>query len=492
MGGLRAVACGAALLLGAGAAADAQEDLRGELERTRAEMRKLQEKVERLEGLVGGDGGAVAKEVEAYLAARPPGSLGNVTAPNSRGLKFSGQVVLWVERFDDVYRPAEPTGDDVNDIARLRTAIQADFDVAEGLKARVEIRDARYYGSEPSTISQLQTTTGGTDLKQGWFEATDLLGSGADLRAGRQVLAYGDQRLVGHLEWHTLGRSFDALRFARKWGDTQVDLFAARTVEGGPWLAGFAPPVADDGDSDLYGLYTATPKGLAGGDLDVYLLGFRSGAAAAGEAGGSGNTFFGTGGLRWSRAGEEWDGGFEGALQRGHLAGDPLSAFALHGHAGYTFADARGKPRIGVEANWASGDRDPGSGERQSFQTLFPTDHPLYGPMNLTTWKNLREIALFLSLQPAERWTLRFECHRFWVDQDADAWYGIQGIPIRPGDPSYSNFLGTEVDLIATHRVSERMRIDVGASQFFDGGFVRDSGPGGDALWLWTQFTVTF
>ncbi len=492
MGVARAWGAGAVLLLAAAGAARGQEDLREELDRTRAAMRLLEEKVERLEGLVGGEGGAVAKEVEAYLAARPGAGPGLVTVPGARGLRFSGQVVTWFERFDGVYRAADPAGEEVNDILRLRTALQADVDVAEGLKARIEIRDARIFGSEPSTISQLQNGTGGTDLKQGWFEAADLLGPGTAVRAGRQVLAFGDQRLVGHLEWHTLGRSFDGLLLTLPFGATKVDVFAARVVEGGPWLAGYAPAVPDDGDTDLYGIYAATPKGLAGGDLDVYLLGLRSGAAAAGEAGGSGNTFFGTGGVRWSRAEKGFDAGFEGAAQSGHLDGDRLAAFALHGHGGLLFPDAMWKPRIGLEVNYATGDRDPSSGGVQTFQTLFPTDHPLYGPMNLTTWKNLREVALLLSVKPADRWTLKLEAHWFRVAQDADGWYGIQGIRIRPGGSGHSDDLGTEIDVIAVHSVSERMRVDVGLSHFFDGGYVRDSGPSGDATWIWTQFTVTF
>jgi len=49
-------------------------------------------------------------------------------------------------------------------------------------------------------------------------------------RVGRQELAFGDQRLLGHLNWTNAGRTFDAARVTFKSKAAQVDVFGASLV----------------------------------------------------------------------------------------------------------------------------------------------------------------------------------------------------------------------------------------------------------------------
>ena len=49
-------------------------------------------------------------------------------------------------------------------------------------------------------------------------------------RLGRQEIAFGDQRLVGHANWINSGRTFDAARVTVKSKPAQIDLFAASVV----------------------------------------------------------------------------------------------------------------------------------------------------------------------------------------------------------------------------------------------------------------------
>jgi hypothetical protein len=50
------------------------------------------------------------------------------------------------------------------------------------------------------------------------------------VRAGRQELAYGEQRLLGHLAWVNTGRSWDGARVSLRSKPAQVDVFAASVV----------------------------------------------------------------------------------------------------------------------------------------------------------------------------------------------------------------------------------------------------------------------
>ena len=485
----------AALLLFAGAAAPAfagEEELRRELEKTRAEMKALQDRVAELEGKMesGHGDGALEKAVDEYLASRGGSPVGaNVSAPGMKALRLSGQVVFWWERWDGTYRPTDPAGDDVQDIGWLRTALRADADITDDLRARVEIRDSRYFGQEPATTAQLQSPGSGLDLKEGWFEADDLFGIRTKMRAGRQVLSYGDQRLVGEFDWHTYGRSFDGVLLTRTYDNTKVDVFATRIVERGN---GAVIPGVDNDDRELFGIYTMTPKALHHSDLDVYVLLLNDRMSMVGEAGGMGNTHLFTAGFRLAGVKDNLDWGGEAALQRGHFAGDPASAWAAHARVGYTMSDTRWTPRIGFEWDLATGDTDPTDGTNRSFQTLFPTNHGHYGILDAMAWQNMQAFRATASLKPHRDWTVTADWWRLYLDETEDAWYSASGAPIRPGIPGASRYLGTEIDLVFTWKASDHMKVAFGGAQFFDGPFVRAGGDASDTTWVYVRFTVTF
>ncbi len=475
----------AALLAAASPAVAADED--GDI---RAELRALRERVKELETKLETGGGDLGKAVADFMAAHPGASGGNVSAPGAKSLKFYGGVRMRAERWDRSYRPNDPLGKDVQDQALLRTTLGVDADVTDSLRAKVELRDARAFGQEPSTTTELQAAGGGLDLKQGWFEADDLLGSGWKWRVGRQVLKYGDERVVGDNDWGNYGRSFDGVLATRTFGQTKVDAFATRVFEGGLGVVGTG---VENDDAHFFGVYTTTPHALHGhSDLDVYVLGAQSGFETPGEGGTAGTTLYGTAGARLAGGKGSWDWSLEAAAQRGRLNGEPLSAYAVHADAGYTWKDSAWKPRFGVEWNQATGDQQPASESVHSFQTLFPTNHRHFGILDAMAWQNARNYRASLTLRPSEKWAVQADYHRFYLEETQDAWYSAAGIPIRAGAKGASSYLGSEVDLVFRVKAADKMDIDFGAAQFFDGAFVRQTGTDGDTVWVYVQVTVSF
>lgn len=96
---------------------------------------------------------------------------------------------------------------------KIQFWIEKEFN--ETVKARIAFQDARIWGGETGSASGLNTANDGTkqstDIREAWIEAKNLFGPIA-LQAGRQILKYGDERLVGALEWTNVGRSFDGFR----------------------------------------------------------------------------------------------------------------------------------------------------------------------------------------------------------------------------------------------------------------------------------------
>ncbi|MCB1175611.1 MAG: alginate export family protein [Leptospiraceae bacterium] len=111
--------------------------------------------------------------------------------------------------------------------------VQVGFDfVDDGIKARVLLQDSRVWGGETGSPTGLNTanssTNQSTDVREAWLEFG---GQSLQLQAGRQILAYGDQRLVGHLDWTNVGRSFDALRLKYSSDFFDSHLWAAALAE---------------------------------------------------------------------------------------------------------------------------------------------------------------------------------------------------------------------------------------------------------------------
>lgn len=99
------------------------------------------------------------------------------------------------------------------------------------------------------------------EFHQLYYNRAGLLHGGLDIRAGRQELSYGEERLIGPSNWTNTGRTFDGVRavFGRP-GQT-VDVFYAHT-------ANFQAPQPMFYLGGIYGSRTFPRSGTT----DLYLL----------------------------------------------------------------------------------------------------------------------------------------------------------------------------------------------------------------------------
>jgi hypothetical protein len=68
------------------------------------------------------------------------------------------------------------------------------------------------------------------DMRQAYVEFGKVETPSIVLRVGRQELVFGEQRLIGHLNWTNTARSFDAARLTLQRSNYKVDLFSASVV----------------------------------------------------------------------------------------------------------------------------------------------------------------------------------------------------------------------------------------------------------------------
>src|SRR6185437_10774219 len=97
------------------------------------------------------------------------------------------------------------------------------------LKFGFQAQDARaFWKNQNPPAAPYQDTF---DLRQGYVEIGDTEKGTIGFRAGRQELAFGDERLIGNVNWTNTARSFDALRGTLHSGHYRLDLFASRVVK---------------------------------------------------------------------------------------------------------------------------------------------------------------------------------------------------------------------------------------------------------------------
>jgi hypothetical protein len=368
------------------------------------------------------------------------------------------------------------------------------------------------------------------DLRQGYIEIGDPKIFPLTLKVGRQILSYGDERLVGAFDWNNIGRTFDAVKLRWEIKNWSVDAFASTVV---------VPTRGQYNQSDLFngnetgreqffaGLYlstTAVPFQVT--DLYGFYLSENTGQPLFQPAAINDTGFF-TIGLRMkskpgafapqppapasdgkeiadAKAGPAplppkkpvgFDYTFEAAFQTGEVRGLDLTAFAAHLDFGYTF-DIACRPRIALGYSYASGDSDPLDGDIETFQNLFPTNHKFYGQADFFSWQNIHDAELDLKVSPVKSVTLRADFHAFFLASNEDAWYRANGVTtVRPLNALARNadsYVGSEIDVLATWAVTKNVTLEAGYSHFIAGEYLKDTGAHSDADFGYVQATITF
>jgi len=316
------------------------------------------------------------------------------------------------------------------------------------------------------------------------------------LKVGRQELSYGEERLVGAFGWNNIGRVFDAakVRWQNPWFG--ADFFSGRVVipEDGRFN------VANDYDW-FSGVYATSPK-IPKHSLDLYFFS-RNSSARAGAAEPSpqfpqpsARDIYTAGVRLKSVPGQlgNWDYTREAAGQLGDFrdtrAGAPAvrldhKAYMVVAQAGYTFADAWSKPRLGIEYAHGSGDSNPTDGSHETFENLFPTNHKFYGYMDFVSLQNIHNVRSILQCKPHPRLSLAIEGHGFWLADTHDSFYNAGGVARggigpTPGtgygvNPNYGNFVGSELDVVAGYALTRFAQIEIGYGHFFVGKYIDQS-----------------
>lgn len=334
------------------------------------------------------------------------------------------------ERFEAARNPGFGLRQNSESALLHRAMLHADLRAGQHVRAFVQFgwfdQSGRDVRPAPTDIDRLDVTQAFVDL------SASAGGGRATLRAGRQELSFGSQRLIAVREGPNIRRSYDGVRAFWNRGATRADAFYIEPVEIRP---GSFDDRTQPGEA-LWGVYATSPiPSIKGLSADLYYLGYRRDDAgfSIGRADERRHTL----GARLFGATDGFDWDIEAAVQSGNFGASSIRAWTVATDIGYTFSSAPLAPRFGLKADIASGDRDPGDNRLGTFNALYPK-LPYFSEAGLVAPANIMDVQPSVALALSSTLRAQVGWNGLWRHTTRDAVYtaplvAVPGTAGRPG-----------------------------------------------------------
>jgi hypothetical protein len=348
-------------------------------------------------------------------------------------------------------------------LSRLR--IGADFTPVSWLTISAMGQDARapFYGAgAPNTIRDPM------DLEESYIQLRARQKTGFGGIFGRQMLNFGEARLIGSPQWSNLSRSFDTGRVYYRTEKVRVELLMVSPVK--ILQDRFSAP---DLGERIWGMYDTFTSVWHGASFDAYALrhsqnkiGGWTGAGTLGT-----DTF---GGRFYGPLPDKFAYSLEGIGQTGHMG--LLDQRAYAGFAGVSRKTTLfGRPLdVSAEYKFASGTRQGQTGS-STFDQLSPANHDKFGQEDLFGWRNLRTLKSLESLGLTKAFALNVMYSNEWLDSAFDSLYNSSGTVIATSKTgSAGTRVGQELDSFVTYQYRGHL-FGAGFGHFFKGEFIDET-----------------
>ena len=361
-------------------------------------------------------------------------------------------------------------------------------------------------------------TAGTIFARQAFMLVRNFLVPNLTIKAGRQLVVWGNHRMFGHFDWNNVGWTHDGLTANYKlsksatlqvgWLRTQ-ERDCQNATSGnciGPSQVG-GVDATDDGNV----VYVRAPMKIAGVVLEPTYIWHDSGTGGAIGAPRPGNqnrhTLGGRAVKKFAAGSARVDATIEGYYQFGEIGmgGNSTSggfrnmdieAYAFHIDGGVTLPVPMA-PRLSAEYNTASGNK--GDGKWGSFDQLYPTNHIHFGYMDRMSWKNMNHYAFGIQLRPNADSHFEVTGHFFSLKEATDQLYhaGQSPLGFATNANTTSTDIGEEIDVVYTHFFTPGNHVawQIGGSVLLPGERLdQAAGPGGasEQTWGYTQLWVNF
>jgi len=365
---------------------------------------------------------------------------------------------------------------------RLRFGLT--LDAHPHVQAVFQVQDAQTFAYAVKPAPRNMTNT--LDLRVGYLALGTVKGGPLAVRVGRQDMAFGEGRLIASPEWGNTNRTFDVIRTTTTGPGYKVDTFAGAPVDISQ--NGFDPKKPGE---NLFGAYASFDK-LVPGVIEPFAL-VRTTRRVAGELGGTGRgVLYTVGGRMVGRIKAGVDYAIDIVAQRGEIAGDPVTAWATHLAFIRTMSHTPWKPRVVVEYNFASGDRNPKDGRRETFDQLYASNHARYGLADAVGWRNMHHAGMTIELTPTKPFKVTTGVQRFFLASLGDGLYGAGGSRTVFVKNATSRDVGWEADIAMAYTVSKELSLGAGLGTLFAGPYLEQAGAPGTLCTPYVLWSMRF
>jgi hypothetical protein len=348
-------------------------------------------------------------------------------------------------------------------LSRIR--VGAIFEPTEWFKVSAMGQDARvpFYGVlAPNTMRDTM------DLQEGYIELFAHRKTGFGASFGRQMLNYGETRLIGSPQWSNVSRTFDNARLYYRTPEVRLEFLMVSPVK--VLSDQFNNPELGDRIWGTYDTFTLSKNA----SVDAYIL--RHSQNKIGGWTGTGtlgtNTF---GGRFYGKIPHILNYSLEGIGQTGHLGLLTQHAYAWFSSVSRKVSVGKGL-NLSVEYKGASG-TGLGATKSGTFDQLSPANHDKFGHEDLFGWRNLKTLKSLETLNLTKTLALNFMYTNHWLYSAADSLYNSSGSSISISKKGAAGtHVGQEVDSFMTYARGAHT-FGAGFGHFFKGEFVNNTTP---------------
>jgi hypothetical protein len=317
------------------------------------------------------------------------------------------------------------------------------------------------------------------DIRLGYAEF-GLAEAGWSTRLGRQELSIGDERLVAaDNDLDVLGQSFDALSLAWRRSQWRLQAFTGFRVE-----PRRRRPDPFDTANRISGLTVAWGRGAS--LVQPYLLWKRGGETFDLQGHAGHRDVVAPGVLARGTLPAALDYSVEMAIERGHVAAEPMRAWAGHWELGWRPFGPDTRVRLDAEYNFASGDHDAADGRHGTFDDLYSAGFNKFGMPDPYLWRNIRYPEAAVTAPLSRRWSMLAGFRVYWLAERDAALYGPGEVEVAHVIGASSSWVGNLAHVAAICQGSPRWRLAGGYSYLQQGSYLRQAqvDSGGNRLYV--------
>jgi hypothetical protein len=402
--------------------------------------------------------------------------LKHINLGKKANISFGGELREQYQYFDNLnFGDVPPTSKEIS-VGQLWHRVMLHSNGEIGIKTRIFVQlnsTFRFLNPNPITpeIDENQLS-----LHQAFIDYT--FGKHILLRAGRQEMGYGNNRILTFREGPNTRLAFDAVVLKYSSGKRKIDILAVTPVVSKQFI--FDDQSFKEKVYGIYGTEYFIPKKLL---MDYYVLNFESDIRRYNFVAGKENrqSF----GLRFFSQNPVFNYELESTYQTGTFNNSKIRAYGFSADVNYIL-HKKNNFIIGVGSNYFSGDKDKTDNVLNTYNLIF--SKPSYGLAAPIGSSNIVNINPYIKINPTKKLNVFAGIYFLNRQSIQDGTYSPGMAQVRPTPAnlfaSIKKGIGTQYAIETGYTLNKHFFFAIDAAYLMAGNYVQETGKGKNVTYL--------